>query len=170
MKRSPLKRGKPIARKRAKPKVRPERPCTWSNRCKTLPRVALSDYERYCAKHATAVLDELAGTWVKRRDGSTCLKCGATAGTAAIQWAHIHTRGMRYIRWVVEPYPGNSITLCSGCHFAYTVNEGNWRRFLEARWPGHRDRLERMNAAAEAKGGHIDRAALIVDFRDRLES
>jgi hypothetical protein len=140
--------------------------CCWSNRCRTRANVVVGPGERFCSKHATWVLDKLVGDWVKARDGWKCMRC---ASEATIQWAHIITRGARYIRWAIEPYPGNSVALCQGCHFAYTQNEGNWRRWIDGRWPGHRDRLERMNAEAERRGGSIDRAGLITEFRNRLE-
>ena len=99
-----------------------------------------------------------------------CGKQGDPRGEngVVIQWAHIVTRGSSYIKFLTEPYPGNSIALDKDCHFAYGMNEGNWRRFIERRWPGHHDRLTRMEAERERAGGSVDKAELIREYRSRL--
>lgn len=148
--------------------TRRSRQCSWSNRCKSRADLTIGETERLCRKHATAVADGLVGTFVKKRDGHTCLACGKSAPGAVIHWAHIHTRGKRYIRWLIEPYPGNSLALCQGCHFAYTANPANWQRFIERTWPGHWDRLDRIEAEGERNGSSADVVDVIVEFRGRV--
>lgn len=46
---------------------------------------------------------------VELRDNNTCQRCGANE---RIQWAHIHTRRVKSLRWRAE----NSLALCAGCH------------------------------------------------------
>jgi hypothetical protein len=142
-------------------------PCAWSNRCKRRAPVVLDERERYCKPHAKRLADNLVGLFVKTRDAYTCQACFKAAPGVAIQWAHIITRGAPYIRWLVAPYPGNSIALCQGCHYAYTQNEGNWRRFIDRRWVGHRDRLERIEADGERAGNSVDVADIIREYRGK---
>jgi hypothetical protein len=130
--------------------------------------VRVTEEERYCAKHATWILDKLVGDYVKRRDGG-CVYCGKTDDT--LQWAHVHTRGQKYIKYVVgppiddAPTPVNTVCLCAAHHFAFTQNEGNWRRFLERAYPGAWLKLALLEADREAAGGHIDKAELIRYWR-----
>lgn len=135
--------------------------CSWG-RCKSKnARVIVDTDERYCGKHATWVADKLVGDWVKRRD-VRCMRCG---NPYDLQWAHILTRSKRAIRYLTEPFPGNSVTLDRGCHYAYTMNPGNWDRWLDGRWPGHRDRLNRMQAEAERSGEKVNMAGVILRYR-----
>ena len=169
-----MKRKKKPAQKRSEIPVGQR--CTWSTRCNRVSdRVSLvvGPEERYCGTHLRLVAEAVVGTWVKNRDDWTCQACGKQGDAkgesgVVIQWAHIITRGSKYIKFATEPYPGNSIALDSGCHFAYGQNEGNWKRFIERRWPGHHDRLTRMEAKAERAGGSVDKVAVIIEYRSRL--
>ncbi len=180
MKRSPIRRTE-FKRKKKPAQKRSDIPegqrCSWSNRCSRRADHPVTDEERYCGTHLRLLAEAVVGTWVKNRDQWQCQACGkqgdsrrrdGESGPVVIQWAHIITRGSAYIKFLTEPYPGNSIALCSACHFAYGQNEGNWRRFIERRWPGHHDRLTRMEARRERAGGSVDKAAIIRDYRSRL--
>lgn len=172
MKRSPIKRTG-FKRKKKPAHKRSDIPegqrCSWSNRCNRRADHPVTDEERYCGTHLRLVAEGVVGTWVKRRDNWTCQACGKNGDGVVIQWAHIITRGSSpFLKFLTEPYPGNSLALCAGCHFAYGHNEGNWRRFIERRWPGHHDRLNRMEAKAEREGGKLDKAAIIIEYRSRL--
>lgn len=139
--------------------------CSWG-RCKTKHApVVVEEDERYCRKHATWVADKLVGDWVKRRDAMMCIRCGRSSLSTVIQWAHIQTRGKRTIRWLTEPYPGNSVALCQGCHYAYTLKPSNWERYIEGRWPGHWDRLSRLQAEGERSGDAVNVAGIILRYR-----
>ena len=147
--------------------------CAWSNRCARRADHPVTDTERYCGTHLRLTAENVVGTWVKRRDQWACMACGKQGDPlgnngVVIQWAHIITRGSAFIKYLTEPYPGNSIALDSACHYAYTLNEGNWRRFIERRWPGHHDRLTRMEAERERAGGSLDKAEIIREYRSRL--
>lgn len=163
--RTPLKTKTPMRSKAATPKKKrpPLVPCTFvypSGRmsCKERPRVFISDLERYCKKHGVEVADRAAREFVYARDPK-CVACGD--GSKGVQWAHVHTRGMRYIRWDAE----NAVGLCSGCHFAYTKNPARWVKFVERTWPGRYIRTLRRELYAESQGYSVDVAEVIRAYR-----
>lgn len=141
--------------------------CSWSNRCavKYSP-IRVSEDERYCRKHGRRVADKWVGIWVKLRDE----ECAACAKTTELQWAHIHTRDKNGIRWMTEPFPGNSVALCRGCHFAYTKNPRNWEAFVDRRWPGWYSELSRIQAEHEHRGDKINVAGIILRYRSEVEA
>lgn len=170
MKRSPMPaRKKPMVRKStAATKRKRVQRCSWG-RCKgQRTPVVLSPEERYCKTHALVVADTLVGTWVKYVRDKQCVKCGTGED---LEWAHIHSRGMRYIRWTVGPsteHPGNSVALCRKDHFVFTKQPAQWNVFLEQRWPGLWTMLVHQEIAGEIRGDGVDVAAVIIDFRKRL--
>jgi 5-methylcytosine-specific restriction endonuclease McrA len=165
VKRTELKRKTPLRSKAKKPK-RIVRKCAWSNRCKaaSVP-VVVSPEERYCRTHGTKKADILVGTYVKQRD-RICQSCGnpGTTGLDGLEWAHIMSRGARYIRWDLL----NSTTLCRGCHFRFTRQPAAWAVWVEDRWPGRLSQLAQMEGAAERAGGHVDTAEIIRTYRARV--
>lgn len=167
--------------KRKRPAVR----CSWSNRCKRRPTVfvdvsveesvvetplrsigailhspvsTVTAAERYCKTHATIVADTLVGNFVKARDGWACVHCGRTDSP---QWAHIISRGARYIRY----NPENSVCLAAACHQMFTLKPAAWAVFVEDRWPGRWTRLIHDEIDGERNGGHVDIAAIIEVYR-----
>lgn len=118
----------------------------------------VSDEERYCAKHGLEMADRGARAFVYARDPK-CVACGD--GDRGVQWAHIHTRGMRYIRLDAD----NAVGLCQGCHFAYTKNPARWVKFVERTWPGRYIATLRRELYAESQGYTVDLAAVILAYR-----
>lgn len=59
----------------------------------------------------TAALDKLCREVVFLRDRATCQRCGTQGGK--LDWAHIHTRRTKAIRWDLN----NSLVLCAKDHF-----------------------------------------------------
>lgn len=100
--------------------------------------------------------DEAARRYVLERDRFRCVSCGEM--DTQLDWAHIHGRGMPYIRWD----PRNAVTLCRREHRWYTDHPYQWRRFVaELLGPDHWDMLLREEAAAERRGGSVDLVATI---------
>jgi hypothetical protein len=118
----------------------------------------VSDDERYCSKHGTAVADVEARRFVKFRD-RRCVACGKFE--TWLQWAHLITRGARYIRWDAR----NACALCAACHFAYTKRPAAWLVFCEKTWPGRVSELLRVEIAGEASRDSVDVADVIRTYR-----
>jgi hypothetical protein len=123
--------------------------------------------ERDVLNAATRTADALCRAYVFARDGYRCVSCERMM--ANLEWAHIHTRGARYIRWEVgPPGPGNSVTLCQGDHRYFTDHPAQWRRFIAEKYgPDHWDSLLRMQAEAERRGDRVDVERVIRGFRER---
>lgn len=146
------------SRKRPARKRSETSPCTWSNRCSSRVEVRVSDVERYCGKHATLAADREAREFVRARD-PVCVRCGD--GSRGVQWAHVHSRGMRFIRWDAD----NAVGLCSGDHYAYTHRPAAWVKFVESRWPGLYVRLVWRELYLDHVGGSVDVAEVIRTYR-----
>jgi hypothetical protein len=164
--RTPLRTKTPIRRKRTTPRrtaarPRAERPeserCSVRG-CKKLPRWTISPTERYCDGHGTQKADDACRVFVKARD-PICVACGRD--DIGVQWAHVHTRGMRYVRWDAL----NSVGLCARCHYAYTKAPAKWIKFVERTWPGRFVRILHRELFAEQSGGHVDVVAVIRTYR-----
>lgn len=140
--------------------TKPKRgPCA-TRGCKTKHApVRVSPDERYCEKHATKVADALCRAFVRARD-PVCVACGR--GDRGVQWAHIITRGARFIRWDAR----NGVGLCSGCHYAYTKSPARWLSFVERYDPGRVQRLLRREVWGERRGGSVDVAGIIRTYRE----
>ena len=165
VKRSPIQRKTSMKAKGSKPKKRPANPCSWSNRCKTRPTTFVSDEERYCKTHAKEVADRWVGLAVKERDHWTCQSCSRTAHVVEIQYAHVISRGARYIQFELE----NAMALCKDCHYRYTLKPAQWSVFLAETRPGLHDRMALLEAERQRRGGHVDLAELIREYRARAE-
>lgn len=158
MKRTPLKRKtplRPVSPKRAKAV---QGPCSTRGCTATEARIRVSETERYCRKHGSAKADGACREFIWGRD-PVCLACGDR--DRGVQWCHVHTRGMRYIRWDAD----NACGLCSSCHYAYTRSPARWVRWVERRWPGRYEALLRRELYAEDRGGHVDVAEVIRSYR-----
>jgi 5-methylcytosine-specific restriction endonuclease McrA len=152
---------KPMKRKRAK-KRRDSRPRCDRNRC-TRPQVVILEDGGWCKPHAKLLADALARAIVLGRDDWTCQRCGMTKEGGPIQWAHVKTRASLSIRWD----PENSMALCKGCHYFFTVQPHRWDAFLDENWPGRRHELERKRDAAIAAGDKPDYAEIIASLRSQ---
>lgn len=134
-------------------------------RCGAAVELYLGDGEQYCAKHATQKADAEARAWVKARDPVCVARAdGRRAHTDAdegVQWAHVYTRGMTYIRWDAD----NAVGLCARCHYAYTKNPGNWVRFMERTYPGRMQLVLRREIYGERLGGHVPLREVIETYR-----
>lgn len=155
--RQPLKRKTPLRSKRPTKRRSTGPRCTWSNRCKRRVSVVLTNDERYCNTHALVRADQAVGAFVKARDGR-CLACGTKND---LEWAHIISRGARYIRWD----PENSVALCRGCHFRFTRAPARWAVWVEEFEAGLLSKLAQREAAGQRSGESIDVADVIVRFR-----
>lgn len=151
----------PMPRRRATPRRRkPARRCSWSNRCPTRQlRVRVSDEEWYYIKHGRIVADKLVGDFVKARY-RRCLECGTTED---LEWAHLHSRGMRWIQYD----PENSVALCRGHHFRFTNDSAAWSVWVEVRFPGLWTTLLHREIAGLRSGASVDVAEVIRNFRGR---
>ena len=110
-----MKRSAPIARKRVKPR-RTTTPRCSTGRCKKPAKIA-----GYCQSHATTQADRMFSRWMRDTHGP-CWNCGADT---SLQWAHVHSRRYRAIRWSVK----NSTVLCASCHTRYTHNPAAWEQW-----------------------------------------
>ena len=164
-----MKRSGPITRKRAKPKRRPARPCSWSGRCNARPTVHVSDDERYCPKHSKKIADTVVGAWVKYVRDKQCVYCHTDKD---LEWAHIRSRGAHpSLHWYVGPTtdePGNSVALCRAHHFSFTRHQARWEMFVEQRWPGLYTRLIHLEIENAGKSATPDLAELIREYRERM--
>jgi len=158
MKRSALTRKTQLVRKPPKKRTRP-RPCSWGRCRSATARVVLAGDERYCVAHARKVADKLVGDAVKLRD-RRCVSCGATE---SLQYAHVHSRGMRYIQYDLDA----ALTLCSGCHYKYTMRPALWSVFVEENYSGLWTRLLHREMAGIRRGDSVDLAEVIRTFRQR---
>jgi hypothetical protein len=155
---TPLKRS-PIKRKSAKRKTTPKL-CDWSNRCKRRAPVIVSETERYCRSHAREMADRAAREFVLKRDWWTCQNC--SSGAPGLQWAHVISRGARYIRHE----PNNAMALCGKCHLNFTLKPALWSVWLATNRPGLHDRMALLEAAGQRSGHTIDLAQVIRDYRE----
>ena len=64
---------------------------------------------------------------------NTCENCYKPADDCA----HIYSRGKFTVRWSKD----NAIALCRTCHEAFGREPCEWTDFIDAKWPGRRDRL-----------------------------
>ncbi len=151
-----------IQRKPAKPRKRPAQPCSWSTRCKRRAPVVIDEDTRYCKTHAMLTADRYVGLAVKERDDWTCQACSASAHTDTIQWAHVISRGARFIRYELD----NSMALCSACHYRFTLKPASWSVFLAETRPGLHDRLALLEAQRQRQGASVDIAEIIREYRE----
>ena len=149
---------RPLPRKRPTPRKRPAARCAWSNRCKRRPSIVIDENERLCRTHATWTADKLVGDYVKARDRYRCWNCGETEN---LQWAHILSRGARYVRWD----PRNAVTLDSKCHQHFTLKPAVWAVWLEDRLAGVYTTMVREEAAGQRSGHSVDIAEVIRTYR-----
>jgi hypothetical protein len=111
-------------------------------------------------KHLVKLADQLAREHVLERDRHRCRCCGKDRD---LEWAHIITRGARYIRWE----PANAVTLCHGDHAYFTGHPRQFRRWIaEELGPNHRDKLLSLEAFFERQGGSVDVEAVIRGFHE----
>ena len=158
LKRTPIKR----TRKRPTTKVQP-RPCSVRGCTKTTAPVIVGPDERYCEKHGTARADDAVREWFRYRY-PRCAACGRSdEGT---QWAHIHTRDMRYIRWDTR----NAVSLCARCHFAYTKRPAAWVKWVELNYPGLYTRLLHRELWGDRQGGSVDAGLIIRLYRAAMHT
>lgn len=61
----------------------------------------------------------------RERDGHKCVRCGATEG---LQWAHVHSRAIRRLRYE----PDNAMSLCGPCHRWFDANRKVAREWWES--------------------------------------
>lgn len=173
MKRTPLKRTAgpkrttPIKAKRAAPR-RTNRDgiqgCTFtfpSGRTCTQARayVTVDERERYCKKHGLVVADAEARRFVYARD-PVCV-ANRDHADKGVQWAHVWTRGMRYIRLDAD----NAVGLCSGCHFAYTKSFASWVKWVERNRPGLLIRMLHREMWHQHIRDHVDLGDVIRTYR-----
>jgi len=167
MKRTPLVRHVPLRRRRTgtirgrRRKNRRTRTlwCSWGHWVSRLVVIVAPD-ETYCRSHGARIADGIVGRVVKVRDGR-CVACGSGRSIEELEWAHVHVRGARYIRWD----PENAVALCHGCHAWYGEHPRDWRAFIERRSPGLWTRLVHREIAGERSGASIDVAEVIRRFR-----
>lgn len=79
-------------------------------------------------------LDDLARELCFARDGHRCIAPKCNGATLGIQWAHVKTRGVAYLRWDLL----NNMTLCAGCHIWWHLHpseSGPWfKETFPERW------------------------------------
>lgn len=73
---------------------------------------------------------------------SKCVRLAAenrceSCGGEATDCAHIYGRAKFATRWCKD----NAIALCRTCHNNYGAEPCMWTDFIDAKWPGRRDRL-----------------------------
>jgi len=124
--------------------------------------VIVSVDERYCRTHGTRIADNLVGAFVKARDDYRCRACGRR-DPQRVQWAHLISRGARYIRWD----PANAVTLCPPCHVGFTRAPSSWSVWLAEHFPGEHDRLSLLEAEGQRSSAGVDTAEVIRTFRSR---
>lgn len=137
-------------------------PCSWSSRsiyCR--PTVRVTDDEHYCKTHAKLVADKYVGLFVKERDRWTCQNCRSRVEGQNAQYAHVISRGARYIQYE----PDNAFCLCAGCHYHYTNKPSDWSVWLAINHPGLHDRMSLLEAAGQATGYSVDLGEVIRHFR-----
>lgn len=165
---------KPLPRKRAK-KRRDSRPRCGIRGCTRPARVTidvpapalapeLAVFDFYCLTHAKAEADKLARKFVLDRDDWTCQRCMAHKDDVPMQWCHVLSRDALSIRWD----PENSMALCQGCHYFFTVQPARWAVFLERYWPGRFERLHLLRQQAYERGDKPDYAEIITDLRAKV--
>ena|SRR5439155_2889557 len=177
MKRTPLKRKTPLVRKTPlhgatklqtktplssrRSTARRKGPATCHVRgCHTAHTpIRVTDDERYCEKHGTKVADVECRRFVRERDPK-CVACGRS--DEGVQWAHLITRGARYIRWDAR----NGCGLCARCHFAYTRRPAAWLVFCEKTWPTRIETLLRIEISGERSGDSVNTAEVIRTYRE----
>jgi 5-methylcytosine-specific restriction endonuclease McrA len=81
-----------------------------------------------------AALDKLCREVVLERDHGKCCRCNTPRD---LEWAHVHTRRLHSMRWMLE----NSLALCHDCH--------RWwhdRPMAAAEWWAHTypDRMKKL--------------------------
>ena len=64
---------------------------------------------------------------------NTCENCSGQATDCA----HIYSRKKFTVRWSKD----NAIALCRECHNSFGKEPCVWTDFIDAKWPGRRDRL-----------------------------
>lgn len=123
MKRTELRRSTPLRSTVAKPRRKPAVTCDWSARCHRRPSVIVSEDERLCKTHATAVADRLVGDAVRARDGRCMLRAASPELPCfgeQLFWCHLIPKGAHpAIRW--EPL--NTVAGCRDHHMAFDRSE-----------------------------------------------
>lgn len=68
-------------------------------------------------KQVARDLDALCKAVIWCRDHGKCVRAGCDADqfTSVLDWAHVHTRGWKSIRWDTD----NSMLLCKRCHMIW---------------------------------------------------
>lgn len=153
MKRSPLKSGKPLARKaKTKPWLKPDgTPKRGRTKTGAVSKKTLTDrLDRLARKdcHARGFCE--ASFWQKFNPPKT------TKGecNGGLQWCHIEGRRHKKIRWS----PMNCLCMCASCHAYFTDHSAEFGLMVEALYPG------RLQFLAE-----LDKDTPIIDFEYWLE-
>lgn len=116
-------------------------------------------------------LDELCTAVVWCRDGGRCARrgCEATQYTSVLDWAHVHTRGIKSLRWD----PDNSMLLCKRCHMAWHgqivvpgLDTGR-HAWWTTQYP---EREARLNMLLATRGRRIDKALIFVVLRRQFRT
>lgn len=170
-----LKRSTPLRAKAATPKRKrpPLKPCTYAGkgatiqRCARRPVVRVSDDERYCDRHATWIAGELVGDFVKARDGHRCQIASFNDRPcigSELYACHLIPKG----RYPVLRYePDNITTGCMAHHKAFDeapLEKEDWCRAYLG------ERYEELRRQAIEHPQRPDRAAVIIEFRERLSA
>ena len=117
---------------------------------------------RSTLKPDVAQADKLARQFVLERDGYACVRCEYAR---ELEWAHIISRGARYLRWDSD----NAVTLCHFDHGYFTGDPRAFRRFIAEKFgPDHYDNLKLRQAQAERRGDKVDVAQVIAFYRSQL--
>lgn len=109
MKRVPLKRKRATSRR------------TTSPRCVVQRCGKRATHDQWCLTHATRKADTMFSLWA-RKDMPWCAKCGATE---RLQWAHVHSRRYKAIRW----HRHNYVILDARCHAYFTHHPLEWEQW-----------------------------------------
>ena len=80
--------------------------------------------------------------WIRARDGQCQAKDGRDC-SGNLQCAHLISRSYKAIR----TNPDNAVALCQGHHVFYTHRPLEWREWVEARFPGRWDELQKVALA-----------------------
>lgn len=128
----------------------------------------MSDDERYCPTHATALADKLVGDFVKARDRYRCQLASFNGKPCyqpeAVFWCHLIPKGRYYAtRWE----PDNAVTGCAGHHKAFDMAPLERDIWCEKRLGPERWRELRVVAIRQKA---VDVADVIRTYRGNLRT
>lgn len=121
MKRTPLKRNKPLNSKEK--------------------AVKKAKKKKVGQRTLKARADVLAAAWCKKDGICLACHCGVEGGSdGRLEWAHLKSRGEACIRHE----PSNAVPLCHAHHFRFTKHPDEWYEFIERVFPGRWAHLRDM--------------------------